>query len=982
MDERRVWQSAPVGLILRSVAWVLAFLAAAAVLALWLVPRHLDWTEYRAEIQRIGAARLGREVRIDGAFTLEMLPQPRLTARGVSIGDAGDGFSGSAQEIRLGLALMPLLGGSIVVTDLTLVAPRLTLAGLPAPLWEVAGRPASLLAGAEIRLENGEVALGGVRLARVQARLTSAAANGPFTAEGRFELAAKPVEFSLALGQPGFDGAAALDATLATRGARLSASGIAWHGGFAFSGTVRAEGTDLSALLPGPALPFRADARLSAEGGAATADQLQLEIGGSRLTGAVSLRLGSAPRADIALAAVRLDLDPWLRPARGLIANPPLPVGLDLSVEAASLFGGTLRTLRVAAVIADGQVAVNEATALLPGGAELAVGGSISGNDRGPRFDGLVELDAPDLRGLLAWLGAVPAWAGPDVLRSLRLSGGLVAEPGRVQIDAAEGTALDGVAVGGTLALGTEGPRPAVAAGLKIARLDPAPWLAGGLPGAASPELAQVDLALRLEIGVVPMGDFTAREVGLDASLEAGRVTVRRLSIGDIAGGRLAASAAGTVGPDPRLAALDLSFAGTDVAGLVPIVPWQVVAAARPMWLGGYTLRANVKAEGEGLAFTAVAEAMDARVEAAGTADPAFGTISGRVALRHPGAPRFLQAFGLDDPTPWLGEGSLTLVAEATAQRTERGRKITLRATELGLGRLRAQLAGEVAFDPEARRAALTVEAERLPLPGIDLRSPALLPPAILPGWTAAVVLRADEMTVDGEVPLARVEAALELADGALAVTRFVASAGGGAVQGTLRLDPANRSLHVEASVADAVLAGPLAGHAYDLGGGRVSAEVRLAATGRSPLAMLASLTGEAHLVVAEGVLVGFDLAQVAEVLQSPVPVDQGLAALRAALTEGATGFDRLEARFSVNEGIVTIGQSQLASTAGTAQILGEIDLRGGGIDLGVTLAPLGAEPLPRITLRATGPWDAPLRVPETAGAARFLAERAAQPGR
>ncbi|WP_161988342.1 AsmA family protein [Elioraea sp. Yellowstone] len=970
------------GLILRSTAWALAFLAAAAVLALWLVPRHLDWTEYRAELQRIGAARLGREVRIDGAFALEMLPQPRLTARGVSIGDAGDGFRGAAQEIRLGLALWPLLGGRIVVTDLTLVAPRLSLAGLPAPLREMAGRPAPLLAGAEIRLVDGEITLGGVRLSGVRARLTAGAAHGPYMAEGRFDIAATPVDFSLALGQPGFDGAAALEATLATRGARLAASGVAWHGGFAFAGTVRAEGSDLSALLPGPALPFRAEARLSTEGGAATADQVQLEIGGSRLTGAASLRLGANPRADIALAAVRLDLDPWIVPARGLIASPPLPVGLDLSVEAASLFGGTLRALRVAAVVADGQVAVNEATALLPGGAELALAGSVSGDDRGARFDGLVELDAPDLRGLLAWLGGVPGWAGPEVLRALRVSGGLVAEPGQVRIEAAEGTALDGVAVTGTLGLSTAGARPALTAALKLDRLDPAPWLAGRLPAPESAALAAFDLALRLEIGVVPMAALTAREVTLEGSLEAGRATLRRLAIADIAGGRLGASAAGTLGPGARLTGLELSFAGTDVAGLVPIVPWRVVAAARPLWLGGYTLRASARAEGEGLAFTAVAEAMDARVEATGTADRGLDTVAGRIALRHPGAPRLLQALGLDDPTPWLGEGALTLVAETTTQRTERGRRITLRASELGLGRMRAQLSGEIALDAEARRAALTVEAERLPLPGLDLYSAALLPPAILPGWTAAVVLRAGEMPVGGTAVLSRVDAALDLADGALAVTRFAATLGGGRVQGTLRLDPVNRSLVVEAAVADAVLAGPLTGLAYDLGGGRVRAEARLRAAGTSPLTLLASLAGEVRLAVTEGVMVGFDLAQVAEVLQSPVPPEQALAALRAALTEGATGFDRLEARIAVNEGIATLGQSQLAAQAGTAQILGEVDLRGGTLDLGVTLAPLGAEPLPRIELRATGSWQAPLRVPETAGAARFLAERAAQPRR
>lgn len=982
MDKPRVWQSARVRLILRSTLWLLAFLAAVAALAAWLVPRHLDWTEYRAELQRLGEARLGRAVRIDGAFTLELLPQPRLTARGVAIGDAGDGFSGSAQEIRLGLALAPLLSGRLVVTDLTLVSPRLTLAGLPAPLREVAGRPTPLFARAEVRLENGEVTIGTMRLTGVNARLTSIAAGGPYAAEGQFALASRQVDFSIGLAQPGFDGAATLEARLATRGARLVATGIAWHGGFAFSGTIRAEGTDLSALLPGPALPFQAEARVSAEGGAVTADQLDLRIGESRLTGAASLRLDTTPRVDVALAAVRLDLDPWVRPARGLIATPPLPVGLDLSVEAATLFGGTLRALRVAAVVADGQIAVNEATALLPGGAALAVGGSVSSNEKGVRFDGLVELDAPDLRELLAWLDATPGWAGPDVLRALSVSGSVVAEPGHLKMEVADGTTLDGVSLAGTLALRTDAARPALTAELRIDRLDPELWFSGRLPAPDSQALAALDLGLRLEIGHVPMGDLTAREVVLDGALEAGQVTIRRLAIGDVAGGRLAASGTGSLGAQLRLTALDLSFAGTDVSGLVPIVPWHVVTAARPMWLGGYSLRANARAEGEALALTAVVEAMDARLEVTGTASADLDRVNGRVALRHPGAPRLLQALGLPDPTGWLGEGSLTLVAEANVQRTERGRRLAVRASELGVGALRAQLSGEVAIDGDARRAALTLEAETLPLPGIDPHDPSLLPQAILPGWTAAVVLRAGTLEVDGRPLLSRVDAAVELADGVVVISRFTGGLGGGTIQGRLRLDPINGVLLAETTVADVVLPGPLFGLAYDLGGGQVSAEARLQAIGRSPLTMLSSLSGEGRMTASEGVLVGFDLGQVAHALQAPVPVADGLAALRAALTEGETAFDRLEARFTVKDGVVSLGQSQIVAAAGAAQILGEIDLRGGTLDLGITLAPLGAEPLPRIGLRATGAWEAPLRVPETAGAARFLAERAAQPRR
>ena len=87
-----------------------------------------------------------------------------------------------------------------------------------------------------------------------------------------------------------------------------------------------------------------------------------------------------------------------------------------------------------------------------------------------------------------------------------------------------------------------------------------------------------------------------------------------------------------------------------------------------------------------------------------------------------------------------------------------------------------------------------------------------------------------------------------------------------------LRLDPVNGAFAAEASVADAVLSGPATGIAYDLGGGRISGEVRLAGAGRSPVTMLAALKGEGRLVATEGVLVGFDLSQAADALQAPVP--------------------------------------------------------------------------------------------------------------
>lgn len=959
------------GPALRSLAWLLAFLAAFGVLAAWLLPRHLDWTEYRAEVERIGSARLGRDVRIDGGFALELLPQPRLTARGVTIGDPGDGLSGTAEELRLGLALTPLLRGEVVVTDLTLVAPRLRLATLTAPLWEVVGRPAIVLAGAEVRLERGEVEIGHARIGGISARLSADGALGAYTAQGRFEVAGEPTEFSLALGQSGFDGAAPLEVRLAFRAAALRASGIAWHGGFAFAGSVQVEGTDFSALLPGPAVPFRAEARLAVEGAAATADQLQLEIGGSRFGGAVSLRLDTAPRADLALAAVRLDLDPWVASAPHLIAAPPFPIGLDLSVEAASLRGGQLRSLRVAAQIEADQIAINEAAAFLPGGAILAIGGSVSRSAEGPRFDGLVELDAPDLPALLSWLGFSPP-AG-SVLRQAVLSGGLVASATAIRLDAGERTAIDGTPVTGTLVLERRDP-PSVSAALRTTHLDPLPWLdlvrgdpraALGLPVAGS---------LRLEVGAMPIGDFVARDVVLEASRPpAGDEGVIRLAIADIAGGRLAVSAAAQLGPEVQLGAFDVAFEGGDVAGLVPLLPWHVVEAVRPLWQGGYTLRVAGRPEGAGLVVSSAIEALDARVEAAGRASADLARFEGRLALRHPGASRLLAALGLPETETWLGQGSLAVIADLARD----GERLVLRTVEVGIGEMRGRLSGELVLGAVGRRAALSVEAESLRLPGVDPRSTAPLPADPFAGWTAAIVLRAREVHAAGERLLDSVEGALEVADGALTLSRLVAARSDGTVLLRGRYDPRQGRLEVEAEADRLPFEGPLFGLAIDVAGGRLSGMARLAAVGRSAASLLGAVEGEAAVTVAEGTLIGIDLGRVTSALAGVVPPARALDEVRAGLSGGAAPVSRAESALRVVAGTVLLERAEIASEEGEISLAGEIDVRTRSLDLSARVLPAAVGPPPRLGLRLTGPWERPARVPELAEAARFLAERA-----
>ena len=141
-------------------------------------------------------------------------------------------------------------------------------------------------------------------------------------------------------------------------------------------GRVTGWGSNLSQLLPAPAVAFRAEGRLTVGGGLAAADDLVLQIAGSPARGAVALRFTPKPRLDLALAAGRLDLDAWL-PVLVRPSATELPTGIDLSAEAATLFGGTVRGVRAAVDLSPGGTVLREARAMLPGDAALQLSGRI-----------------------------------------------------------------------------------------------------------------------------------------------------------------------------------------------------------------------------------------------------------------------------------------------------------------------------------------------------------------------------------------------------------------------------------------------------------------------------------------------------------------------------------------------------------------------------------------------------------------------------
>ncbi len=957
----------------------LAGLLAAVVATIWVGPGWLDWNRYRDGIAALATAGIGRSVRIGGGVTLHLLPQPILTASGIEVDDAGDGLVLTAKELRLRVALGPLLGGRVDARELTLRGADLRLPW-PPQAGALAQRPPVWLTGLQARLEESRLQVGNLVLTDIEASLATDPDTGTLSTAGLATMGGRPWRFTARLARPGRDGAAGLDVSLDGQGP-LRDTGGTFSGALAadgaLSGRVAGRGPDLSQLMPGPAVPWRGDGRLSAAAGLAVADELALEIGGSPARGAVALRVQPQARLDLALAVGRLDLDAWLPVLmQGAPPGMPsgLPTGIDLSAEAATLAGGTLRRLRGAFDLDSDGVTVRDATALLPGDALLSLSGRVPGRARGPLFEGTARLAAPDLRNTLRWLeplapqvlGVLP----PEALRQAELTAKVVVEPAQTSLSDLRGT-LDGGRLQGGLSV-RMGARFGLGAGLSIDRLALDPW-APDPASVATPSLARAafaqflaraaafDAELKLQVRQATWRGVEMGQLAIDAQTEAGRITLRRLEATPL-GIRITAS--GTLGEGGRVSEARLDLSTQDVSPLRALAgPGR--AELPGLLRGPGSALLMLSGPPDALAARATLDLGDLRIEAQPILNLPARRWSGPVMLHHPGAPRLLEVVGLSGTAAWLGDGSFSLLGQATVT----PERIELDNFDLAAGAMRARggllLEGQVISGQ--------VLAETLPLPMPYPRSPDPLPALVLNGKEATIRLEAKQVLL-GLTPVVQdFSADVILRDGAVRLGRIAAKLAGGALAGTAAFDAGEPPrLLVQATATAIPISGPLLGSALDLASGQLEAQVNLSGEGHSPAALLATLSGDANVLIRDGLATGFDLAATQAALAGADRTEIA-ESVRTALLGGETPFTRLELPLMIRRGVLS-GAAQISAGVGAATLSGSLDLLGGVVDARLAVRPGGD--LPELFVRLSGPAAQPARTPELAGLARWLAER------
>ena len=512
------------------------------------------------------------------------------------------------KSLDLSLALGPLFSGEIAITGLAIDEPVIELQRLTdgRANWLLESTPGQATegdvaedsgAGLELtRLDSATITNGAIvyrhadgrppeRIEGIDATLSARTLDGPFRGDGTFTVRGRPVAFQLATSTLSEDGTMpiSVEAVFGNEMGRALFEGTVRGNGDtpAFDGNVKVDAGDFGALLNAldvdlgtlPMAPltaeFDAKAALSLNAETIATREIQLRLGESQASGALSWQGGDVPRLVAEIDLNRLDLDQFLPNEDASVANGDEPqddapalgalqtisddirevipddmtAAADLKIGTLTWREGVIRQARTQLALAEGTVAIQQASALLPGGTQVQFAGGLTRGTDGPWLDGAAEIAADDLRAVLTWLGVDVGDVPADRLRILSASADLAADGNQVSASNLD-VRVDTTRIAGNAAVAA-GERPRVTASLAADTVNLDAYLpaAGNAANGsqetaqAGPEntgndawaaLADVDANVLLKMDALIYDGMRLAGLELSAALVDGDLTLRR----------------------------------------------------------------------------------------------------------------------------------------------------------------------------------------------------------------------------------------------------------------------------------------------------------------------------------------------------------------------------------------------------------------------------------------------------------------------
>lgn len=931
--------------------WVvpLLLLTLAILAGLLALPAFVAAPAHRATMESFASQLTGRKVHISGKLSLSYLPQPEITATGITI-TGPDQEIITARALSLNISLLSLLRGQFGVQTLRLDSPTISFPWpIPGGINDVA--PPPWLAALHAQLNNGRIRVGALDFSDVKADLFTGT-GGSVRMSGTGRLNQEPIALQFSIGQTASIGATSLSAHAKYAGITAAFDG-------ALDGNSRLSGQ--LALQAPEDLTGHMQILLNAT--ALDAFSLTLQQGPTSLTGNAQLSF-KPTRLTANLVGTHLDLDHIPLPKSLWPGNTPIQAHLDISdIVLAGRHFPSLKTVFVAN--AKGYALQNlnlgiKGTANLKGNVLSTPNGTLSGT---------VDLSAPDGSALMAGLYLPYDKNWTSILLRAQL-GGTRSAP---QLTNISGT-LGPDHVGGHIFFS---PHHA-AFQLNFSQLALQPLLEAlrqSMP--ASGFTADGELtAIRAEAGPVKLSNLF-----IDASLGNG-VNIRRVTAdlyGGMAGGDVVLNQALDVTAAHGF--LNLPVATPLLGALFPHL--QLPHALLNQRLNMIAAAAGTPTA---LASATVIKLGDLTFTATPFINLDNASASGAVSLRAPDAIATLKAAGLIDgcsrmtPSPdypfraaaqpciatpnnpglaFPGPGSLSMRAAFSISPNQYG----LTNFVLNSGWLNAS--GHL----NLQHGLLTgqINAGTLALPALPLNAPI---PDKLP-ISGQVDVSATQILYAGHRIFGPAIGTFTLAPDTISLSNLKAALGHGALTGRLDLKllpntiPAlNANLtatDIDASALDLPQAFPLS-----LSHGQINANAVLSASGYSIKTWLATLGGNVTLTAQNGNLEGVSLPNIVHALRAGQ-----LATTRYWMQHGDTAFTALSVSASISQGNCTLTKAVLTSKAGNLSAVGGVDLFDNSLALRLDAQP-ALQPKLTLTSKIIGSWVHPSKTVEIGAASAW----------
>jgi AsmA protein len=232
--------------------------------------------------------------------------------------------------------------------------------------------------------------------------------------------------------------------------------------------------------------------------------------------------------------------------------------------------------------------------------------------------------------------------------------------------------------------------------------------------------------------------------------------------------------------------------------------------------------------------------------------------------------------------------------------------------------------------------------------------------PAHPPAFDLDLRLSAARLNVYGRT-LSNAAASVIVKDGRLSASLIEAAAYDGRLDGEASVEWVGQDLNIRAraELADADLGAALADFGQSVATGRGGARLAVEASGSSPAAAIADLSGSASLEAVDGGIVGVNLEEALRRSQRR-PID-----VARDMRLGGTAFDKLAVSFALNNGRARVEHGAMTSRGVAADLEGLVDLVGARWSLRLNAVQTDAageesQNAAHLTLGIDGPWSAP----------------------